>query len=189
VAGAVCTGAGVGPTRIDQVLGITKAYTTRVGGGPFPTEDEGPGGTRLGERGAEFGATTGRKRRCGWLDMVVLREAAITSGFTSLAVNKLDVLSGFDEIQLCTCYRIDGKITEDFPMTLDELARAEAVYETLPGWQEEITDVSQFDALPDNARRYVERIESLVEVPVDLISVGPGRDETICRRPLFKKPS
>ncbi|MDH3685101.1 MAG: adenylosuccinate synthase [Myxococcales bacterium] len=189
VAGAVCTGAGVGPTRIDQVLGITKAYTTRVGGGPFPTEDEGPGGTRLGERGAEFGATTGRKRRCGWLDMVVLREAAITSGFTSLAVNKLDVLSGFDEIQLCTSYRIDGKVTEDFPMTLDELARAEAIYETLPGWQEEITDVSEFKALPENAQRYVERIESLVEVPVDLISVGPGRDETICRRPLFKKPS
>jgi len=189
VAGAVCTGAGVGPTRIDQVLGITKAYTTRVGGGPFPTEDDGPGGTKLGERGAEFGATTGRKRRCGWLDIVVLREAAITSGFTSLAVNKLDVLSGFDEIPLCTSYRIDGKVTEDFPMTLDELARAEAIYETLPGWHEEITEVSDFNALPDNARRYVERIESLLEVPVDLISVGPGRDETICRRPLFKKPS
>jgi adenylosuccinate synthase len=189
VAGAVCTGAGVGPTRIDQVLGITKAYTTRVGGGPFPTEDEGPGGIRLGERGAEFGATTGRKRRCGWLDVVVLRESAITSGFTSLAVNKLDVLSGFDEIPVCTSYRIDGKLTHEFPMTLDELARAEAVYEIQPGWQAEITDVSQFDALPDNARRYVERIESLVDVPVDLISVGPGRDETICRRPLFKKPA
>ena len=99
------------------------------------------------------------------------------------------MLSGFDEIQLCTSYRIDGKVTEDFPMTLDELARAEAIYEMLPGWQEEITDVRDFKSLPENARRYVERIERLVEVPVDLISVGPGRDETICRRPLFKKPS
>jgi adenylosuccinate synthase len=185
VAGAVCAGAGVGPTRIDGVLGITKAYTTRVGGGPFPTEDTGAGGEWLGTRGVEFGATTGRKRRCGWLDLVVLREAAVVNGFTSLAVNKLDVLSGLDELPVATAYRIDGKLVHEFPMTLEELSRAEPVYETLPGWREEIGALRRYEDLPGNARRYVERIEALLEVPVDLISIGPGRDETILRRPLF----
>jgi adenylosuccinate synthase len=185
VAGAACTGAGVGPTRIDHVLGITKAYTTRVGGGPFPTEDTGEGGQWLGERGAEFGATTGRKRRCGWLDAVVLREAAVVNGFTSLAVNKLDILSGLREIPLARAWKIDGKVTRDFPMTLGEVARAEPVYEVLPGWQEDLTGLRGYDALPDNARRYVERIEALVEVPVALLSVGPGRDETIYREDPF----
>jgi len=185
VAGAVAPGSGIGPTCIDRVLGITKAYTTRVGGGPFPTELEGPLGERLQKQGAEFGATTGRRRRCGWLDVVMLREAAIVNGFTALAVNKLDVLSGFDEIAVATRYRIDGKITEDFPMTLRELERAEPVYETFAGWREEIADVREFDVLPDSARRYVETIESLTGIPVDLISVGPGRDETIVRREPF----
>ncbi len=186
VAGAACTGAGIGPTRIDNVLGITKAYTTRVGGGPFPTEDHGPGGVWLGEKGQEFGATTGRKRRCGWLDTVVLREAAIVNGFGSLAVNKLDVLSGLAEIPLATAWRIDGKLTHDFPMTLGEVSRAEAVYETLPGWQEPLSDLRRYDELPGNARRYLERIETLVEVPIDVISIGPDRDETIARRDPFR---
>jgi adenylosuccinate synthase len=185
VAGAACTGAGVGPTRIDHVLGITKAYTTRVGGGPFPTEDTGGGGSWLGERGAEFGATTGRKRRCGWLDAVVLREAAVVNGFTSLAVNKLDVLSGLSEIPLARAWKIDGKVTRDFPTTLGEVARAEPVYEVLPGWQEDLTGLREYGALPDNARRYVDRVEALVEVPVALVSVGPDRDETICRQDPF----
>jgi adenylosuccinate synthase len=185
VAGAACTGAGVGPTRIDHVLGITKAYTTRVGGGPFPTEDTGEGGRWLGERGAEFGATTGRKRRCGWLDVVVLREAAVVNGFTSLAVNKLDVLSGLREIPLACAWKIDGKVTRDFPTTLGEVARAEPVYEVLPGWQEDLTGLREYGALPDNARRYVDRVEALVEVPVALVSVGPDRDETICRQDPF----
>jgi len=185
VAGAVCTGAGVGPTRIDQVLGITKAYTTRVGGGPFPTEDEGAGGQWLGEKGLEFGATTGRKRRCGWLDIVVLREAAIVNGFTSLALNKLDILSGLAEVPLACAWRIDGKLTYDFPMTLQELTRAEPIYEALPGWSEDISGVREYDRLPDNARRYVERVEALVEVPVDVISIGPDRDQTIYRRTIF----
>ncbi|HEX2485909.1 MAG TPA: adenylosuccinate synthase [Myxococcota bacterium] len=185
VAGAVCAGAGVGPTRIDGVLGITKAYTTRVGGGPFPTEDTGAGGEWLGTRGVEFGATTGRKRRCGWLDLVVLREAAVVNGFTSLAVNKLDVLSGLDELPVATAYRIDGKLTHEFPVTLEELSRAEPVYETLPGWREELAALRRYEDLPGNARRYVERVEALLDVPVDLISVGPGRDETILRRTLF----
>ncbi|MBW2314707.1 MAG: adenylosuccinate synthase [Deltaproteobacteria bacterium] len=185
VAGAVAPGSGIGPTRIDRVLGITKAYTTRVGGGPFPTELEGAIGERLQKQGAEFGATTGRKRRCGWLDAVMLREAAIVNGFTSLAVNKLDVLAGFDEIAVATQYRIGGKLTSDFPMTLRELESAEPVYETFPGFSEDVTGVREFDALPDAARRYVEMIESISGIPVDLISVGPGRDETIIRREPF----
>jgi adenylosuccinate synthase len=185
VAGAVCTGAGVGPTKIDFVLGITKAYTTRVGGGPFPTEDEGEGGRWLGEKGLEFGATTGRKRRCGWLDVVMLREAAIVNGFTSLAMNKLDILSGLPEIPVATAWRIDGKLTHEFPMTLEEVARAEPVYEALPGWSEDVTVVRSYGRLPDAARRYVEHIERLVDVPIDVISVGPDRDQTIARRRVF----
>jgi len=185
VAGAVCTGAGVGPTKIDIVLGITKAYTTRVGGGPFPTEDEGAGGRWLGEKGMEFGATTGRRRRCGWLDLVVLREAAIVNGFTMLAMNKLDILSGLEEIPVATAWRIDGKLTHEFPMTLDEVARAEPVYEVQPGWREDITGVREYERLPADARRYVERIEALVGVPIDVISVGPDRDQTIARRTVY----
>jgi adenylosuccinate synthase len=185
VAGAACTGAGVGPTRIDSVLGITKAYTTRVGGGPFPTEDEGEGGRWLGEKGMEFGATTGRKRRCGWLDLVVLREAAIVNGFTSLAMNKLDILSGLAEVPVATAWEIAGKRVHDFAMTLEEVAQAKPIYEMLPGWREDISGVREYKALPGNARHYVERIESLLEVPIDVISVGPDRDQTITRRVVF----
>jgi len=185
VAGAACTGAGVGPTRIDSVLGITKAYTTRVGGGPFPTEDTGAGGQWLGEKGMEFGATTGRKRRCGWLDLVVLREAAIVNGLTSFAMNKLDILSGLAEIPVATAWRIDGKLVHDFPMTLEEIERAEPVYEVMPGWSEDITGVRAYAKLPANAQRYVEHIEALVGVPIDVISVGPDRDQTITRRTVF----
>jgi len=179
VSGAVCAGSGVGPTKIDRVLGITKAYTTRVGGGPFPTEQKGALGEELRRAGAEFGATTGRPRRCGWLDLVMLREAAIVNGITDLAINKLDILKGFDELQVARNYRIDGKLTRDFPMTLDELSRAEPVYESLPGWSEDLCGVRRIEDLPDNARRYVEFIETQVEVRAALLSVGPGRDETI----------
>jgi len=185
VAGHACTGAGVGPTRIDRVLGITKAYTTRVGGGPFPSEEKGALGEKLRAVGAEFGATTGRPRRCGWLDAVMLREAAIVNGFTGLAVNKLDVLSGVGELPVATAYRVDGKLTHDFPMTLGEVSRAEPVYETLPGWSEDVSGVRRFGDLPDAARRYVERVEALAGVPVELISVGPGREETIVRSSPF----
>jgi adenylosuccinate synthase len=185
VAGAVCTGSGVGPTRIDRVLGITKAYTTRVGSGPFPTELDNPQGERLRSAGSEFGATTGRPRRCGWLDAVMLREAVVVNGLTHLAINKLDILSGMGELQVATAYRIEGKLTNDFPMTLDELERAEPVYEAHPGWSEDISEVREFRKLPDNARRYIEKIESLVETPAALISVGPGRDATIARVDLF----
>ncbi|HTY16128.1 MAG TPA: adenylosuccinate synthase [Myxococcota bacterium] len=186
VAGAACTGAGIGPTRIDRVLGISKAYTTRVGGGPFPTEERGATGERLRERGSEFGATTGRPRRCGWLDLVMLREAAIVNGLTALAINKLDILSGLPEIPVATSYRIDGKQTDEFPMTLGELARAEPIYETLPGWSADLGGARRYADLPDAARRYVERIEALAEVPVELISIGAGRDATIARSDPFR---
>ncbi len=185
VAGAVCTGSGVGPTRIDRVLGITKAYTTRVGGGPFPTELEDAMGEKLRQAGSEFGATTGRPRRCGWLDAVMLREAVTVNGITHLAINKLDILSGFEEIQVAVQYRIDGKLTNDFPMTLDELERAEPVYESRPGWREDVSGVREYAELPGNARRYIEYIERLLDVPAAFISVGPGRDATIARIDLF----
>jgi adenylosuccinate synthase len=185
VAGAVCTGSGVGPTRIDRVIGITKAYTTRVGSGPFPTELEDAVGEELRRAGAEFGATTGRPRRCGWLDGVLLREAVTVNGLTDLAINKLDILSGFEELKICTAYDIDGKVTEDFPMTLAEAERAKPIYETLPGWSEDVRGLTSLEEFPDNARRYIERIEAIAEVPAALLSVGPGREETIILRELF----
>jgi len=179
VAGAVCAGSGVGPTRIDRVLGIAKAYITRVGEGPFPTELTDDIGDRLRTVGREQGATTGRNRRCGWLDAVMLREAVTVNGITDLAINKLDVLSGFDEILVATAYRIDGKLTHDFPMTLDELERAEPVYESFPGWSEDLTGATRIEQLPATARSYVAAIERLAEVPTAFLSVGAGRDQTI----------
>ena len=186
VAGAVCAGAGIGPTRIDRVLGITKAYTTRVGGGPFPTEETGALGEELRKAGAEFGATTGRPRRCGWLDAVMLREAATVNGFTQLAINKLDVLAGMGELRIATAYRVNGKLTHDFPMTLSEIEAAEPVYETHEAWSEDISGCRRYEELPDAARRYIERVEALVGVPAELISIGPGRDETISRTEPFR---
>ncbi len=185
VAGAVCTGSGIGPTRVDRVIGITKAYTTRVGSGPFPTELEDETGEELRRAGAEFGATTGRPRRCGWLDAVLLREAVTVNGLTDLAINKLDILSGFDELKICTAYDIDGKVTEYFPMTLGEAERAIPIYETMPGWSEDLTKLTSLEQFPDNARRYIERIEALAEIPAAVLSVGPGREETIILRELF----
>jgi adenylosuccinate synthase len=186
VAGAACTGAGIGPTRIDRVLGITKAYTTRVGGGPFPTEEKGEFGERLRKAGDEFGATTGRPRRCGYLDAVMLREAATVNGFTGFAINKLDVLAGQGVLKIATAYRIDGKLVHEFPMTLRELERAEPVYESHPGWREDLRGCRRYEDLPATARAYVERVEALVGVPVELISIGPGRDETITRLDPFR---
>jgi adenylosuccinate synthase len=187
VAGAACAGAGVGPTRIGYVLGITKAYTTRVGGGPFPTEETGAAGESLRAAGEEFGATTGRPRRCGWLDVVMLREAVTVNGLSGLAMNKLDVLSGLAEVPVATAYRIDGKLSHEFPMTLGELSRAEPVYETCPGWSGDLSGARRFEDLPETARRYVDRVEALVGVPVELLSVGPGRDETIVRADPFRR--
>ena len=185
VAGAVCAGAGVAPQKIDAVMGISKAYTTRVGSGPFPTELCGPEGERLQRVGDEFGATTGRPRRCGWFDAVVVRTAARLSGLSGLALTKIDVLSGFDTVNICTAYEYNGVRYEEVPASARVLERLTPVYEQLPGWKENLTGVRSLDALPPAARSYVERVEALVGVPVKMVSVGAGRDETILIRPTF----
>jgi len=176
IAGGACTGAGVGPTAIDKVVGITKAYTTRVGGGPFPTELEGPIGEQLRKAGAEFGATTGRPRRCGWLDLPALRMAARVNGLTSIALTKLDVLTGMDELKLCTGYRLGGEAHDEPPF--DGWEAVEPVYETMAGWTEDITGCKSRDALPEAAKKYIARIEELAACPVSIVSVGPDRAET-----------
>ena len=179
LAGGACAGSGIGPTRIDSVVGISKAYTTRVGAGPFPTEDHGPAGRVLQQRGAEFGATTGRKRRCGWLDLVVLRYAVRVNGITSLALLKLDVLTGLDELKVCIGYRAGGQDVCHFPASLNVLRSCEPVYEVLPGWSEPIEGARRIEDLPPAARDYVRFIEQQLGVPADLIGVGPDRDATI----------
>ncbi len=179
IAGAACAGSGVGPTAIDQVLGVVKAYTTRVGNGPFPTEIEGGLGAELRRIGHEFGATTGRERRCGWFDAVVVRRAAMVNGLTHLAVTKLDVLDTFDSIEVCTAYEIDGKRVDHFPSSLARLERVKPVYETLPGWKSDTTAITRAEDLPVNARKYLDRLSELVDVPVGLLSLGPKRHQTI----------
>jgi len=173
-------GTGVPGSRIDIVYGIMKAYSTRVGAGPFPTEQLNPIGERIRERGREYGTTTGRPRRCGWLDLVAVRYSAMIGGVTGIACTLFDVLTGFDELKLCVAYRLpDGTTTDRFRPDADRLGLVEPVYETLPGWQEEIRDCASRSALPANARRYLERIEELVGVPIDIVSVGPERTQTI----------
>jgi len=179
LAGNACCGAGIGPTRIDAVVGMVKAYTTRVGAGPFPTELEDEIGDRLQERGAEFGATTGRRRRCGWLDTVVVRNSARLNGLTGVAITKLDVLSGLDTIKIATAYKYENDTLTEFPPSIKMLEGCEPVYEELPGWTEDLTEAKQFEDLPENARSYVKRVEELMETPVQIISVGPGRQQTM----------
>ncbi len=182
VAGAAVTGVGIGPTRIDEVLGVAKAYVTRVGAGPFPTEMDGPVEARVRELGAEYGTTTGRERRCGWLDLVALRFAVRVNGMTSLAVTKLDVLSEFAEVRVCTRYRLpSGKETDEFPAHQSDFHHARPVYETLPGWQEPLDAVSDLDGLPRAARRYVEFIENALEVEVSLVGTGAERERVLTR--------
>jgi adenylosuccinate synthase len=179
VAGGACTGSGLGPTFIDAVLGIAKAYTTRVGEGPFPTELTGDMGEKLRKAGGEFGATTGRPRRCGWLDMVVLRHSARVNGLTSVAITKLDVLSGLGRVKICTGYRLGDQILDTVPATRGVLEQVEPLYEELPGWKADISSLRRWDDLPVEARAYVNRVEQLSGVPVSLVSVGPGRRQTI----------
>ncbi len=184
VAGGVCAGAGVGPGAIGGVIGIVKAYTTRVGEGPFPTELKDATGENLRERGGEFGATTGRPRRCGWLDCVQLRRAVMLNGVTGLALTKADVLDQFDVVNICTAYRIQGRKVHDFPTQLPILGIAEPIYEQWPGWTEDISECRAWDDLPNDARNYFERISELLDVPISLISVGAGRDQTVvCNHP------
>ncbi len=178
-AGAACTGTGVGPCLIDRVVGITKAYTTRVGGGPFPTELEDEVGQRLQKVGAEYGATTGRPRRCGWWDGLAASYTARLNGLTDLAVTKLDVLTGIDPIKICVAYEIEGKRLEDFPPDLIELEAARPVYEELPGWTEDITGARSMADLPGNAVKYVKRMEEVAGAPVSMVSVGQDREQTI----------
>jgi len=185
-AGAAATGSGVGPGRLEYVLGITKAYTTRVGAGPFPTELTDGVGDRLGERGNEFGATTGRKRRCGWYDAVIMRRTNQLNGVTGLCVTKLDVLDGFDTIRVCTAYRYEGKVRTTPPSGADALAKCEPVYEEVPGWKESTLGVRQFDKLPVNAQKYLKKIEEFTEARIDLISTGAERDDTIILRHPFE---
>jgi adenylosuccinate synthase len=180
VAGNACAGSGVGPTAIDEVVGIVKAYTTRVGGGPFPTEDVGERGEDLRRVGHEFGATTGRPRRCGWFDAPLVRHAARLNGLTRLALTKLDVLSGLDEIPVCVAY--EG--CDTFPADLDGVTPR---YQTLPGWGEEIRHCRSMAELPSACLRYIATIEELIGLPVELVSVGPGRSETIVRGDLFTR--
>jgi len=185
IAGAAAAGAGVGPRMIDSVLGIVKAYTTRVGGGPFPTELHDDVGAHLAKRGNEFGSVTGRPRRCGWLDIPLLRRSAQLSGMDGLCITKLDVLDGLDAIRVCTGYRIDGQATALVPTGADEVARCEPVYETLPGWKDSTVGATTFDTLPQDARAYLKRVEALAGVPIAMVSTGPDRSETIMvRHPL-----
>ena len=178
-AGGACTGSGVGPRDLDYILGITKAYTTRVGAGPFPTELFDEVGQYLGEKGHEFGATTGRSRRCGWFDGVALRRAAQVNSISGLCITKLDVLDGLETLRICTGYNYQGKTLELPPVGADAIEKCEPIYEDMPGWSESTVGVRSLDQLPANARAYLNRLEEIVEVPVDIISTGPERDETI----------
>ena len=182
VAAGASIGTGIGPTQIDYVLGIVKAYATRVGAGPFPTELMDDDGAHLARVGAEFGATTGRPRRCGWFDAVALRRSIVNNGISGLCVTKLDVLDEFETIRMCTGYRIDGEVIASPPVIVDRFAEVEPVYEDVPGWQTSTVGITEFSELPQKAREYLARIEQIVETPVDIVSTGPGREQTIVRR-------
>ncbi|MCH6544415.1 MAG: adenylosuccinate synthase [Deltaproteobacteria bacterium] len=184
VIGEACTGTGVGPQNIHQVIGISKAYTTRVGSGPFPTELKGPEGKKLAQDGDEFGATTGRPRRCGWFDAVGVRHAARINGITGLALTKLDVLTGFKKIKICTAYRCEGEIYHDFSSSLRVMKKAKPVWEELEGWDAPLSSARKLADLPINAQRYIRRLEEILETKMVLASVGPSREQTI----MFKDP-
>jgi adenylosuccinate synthase len=181
ISGGVCIGAGVGPGRIDEVIAITKAYVTRVGSGPFPTEEEGDIGNYLREKGVEYGTTTGRPRRCGWLDIVALKYSVMINSINSIVITKIDVLSGLKNIKICTGYKHGGKIYSSLPPHQTILHKCEPIYEEFKGWDEDINTVNNFEELPENARSYIEKIEGMLKVPVSLISVGAERSRIIVR--------
>ncbi|HEC20908.1 MAG TPA: adenylosuccinate synthase, partial [Candidatus Peregrinibacteria bacterium] len=178
-AGGVCTGLGLSPVKINSVVGVVKAYTTRVGEGPFPTELHDELGEKLREKGGEYGATTGRPRRCGWFDGPLMRYSTMINGFTSLNLTKLDVLSGLPKLKIATNYTYEGKNLNSFPVNLNTLDKIEVKYEELDGWEEDISQVKEFDALPENAQKYVKRIEEILDCPINFIGVGPGREDMI----------
>ncbi len=181
ISGGVCVGSGVGPKHIDECIGILKGYTTRVGNGPFPTELNDETGERIRQKGFEFGTTTGRPRRTGWFDAVIAKYAVRTSSLTSVVFNKIDPLGGLDKIKICVAYNKNGEITTDFPPTLTELAQCEPVYEEMDGWNEDISDIKEFDKLPLAAQKYILRVEELIGCRISSIGVGPGRDQNIER--------
>lgn len=184
-AGGVCIGSGVGPSKIQQVIGVAKAYTTRVGDGPFPTEQNNEVGDWIREKGNEYGTTTGRPRRVGWFDSVVVRHARRVSGITGLSLNSLDVLSGLETVKICTAYKYRGEIIEHYPASLKFLSECEAVYEELPGWNEDLSAVRSLDDLPETARHYVERVSQLTGIPISIFSVGRNREQTNQVRPIY----
>ena len=184
-AGGACTGIGIGPTKISKVLGVAKAYTTRVGSGPFPTEIKEPLGEVLRERGVEYGATTGRPRRCGWLDMVILRHSVRINGLTGIAITKLDILDGIDVIRICTSYKYKRKILEEFPKEINIFEECDPVYEEVKGWGTSTKGISDFNKLPKTAKAYIKKIERMLGVEVQLISTGQRRDELIELKELF----
>ncbi|MCM2282899.1 MAG: adenylosuccinate synthase [Bdellovibrionaceae bacterium] len=185
ISGSACIGSGIGPNAVQKIIGITKAYTTRVGSGPFPTELGGDLGERIRREGAEFGATTGRPRRTGWLDLVALKYAIRVNGITNLALMKLDVLSGHERIDVCVAYKLDGQEVKDLPTATGDLVRVEPVYKTLQGWNDDISQVRSIQDLPQPARDYIQFIGNEVATPIDVVSVGPGREQTLWIKPLF----
>lgn len=178
-AGGVANGVGIGPNMITNAVGITKAYTTRVGKGPFPTELLDETGNWIREKGHEYGVTTGRSRRCGWLDLVIVKTACRVSGLTSLAVTKIDTLAGLDKLKVCVGYKFNGKVIDYFPASLEDLAKCEPVYEEFEGWGEEVADARSYDELPENAKKYLKRIEEFTDTKISIVSVGPKRDQTM----------
>lgn len=186
VSGSACIGTGIGPTCINKVIGVFKAYTTRVGSGPFPTELDNEIGEKIRSEGHEFGATTGRSRRCGWLDLVALKYAIRVNGITNLALMKLDILSGHEKVGICTAYRIKGEIVTEWPLHIEDLSQVEPVIEYLPGWKEDISKLTGLMGLPRNTTNYIDFIGSQLGTPIDVISVGPGREQTLWVKPLFQ---
>lgn len=186
IAGGVTIGSGVGPSKINHVVGVSKAYTTRVGDGPFPTELHDEIGNQIREIGREYGTTTGRPRRVGWFDSVVVRHARRVSGITDLSLNSIDVLTGIETLKICVAYRYKGEVIKEFPASLKALAECEPVYEEMPGWTEDITGVKTLDELPANARHYLERISQLTEIPLSIFSVGPDRSQTNVVRSVYR---
>ncbi len=185
ISGSACIGTGIGPGMMQKIVGITKAYTTRVGSGPFPTEMDSVLSERLRKEGGEFGATTGRPRRCGWLDLVALKYAIRVNGLTSLALMKLDVLTGHEKIEVCTAYKLDGVEIKDLPVNSHDLERVEPVYRSLTGWDEDLRNVRAIQDLPQAARDFIQFIATEVATPIDVVSVGPGREQTLWIKPLF----
>jgi adenylosuccinate synthase len=185
ISGGFAIGSGIGPNMIDEVIGIAKAYTTRVGKGPFVTELFDETGALIREKGHEYGTTTGRPRRCGWFDAVAVRYSARVNGMTAVSLMLLDVLSGFEELKICTGYSYKGKVITDFPSSLKVLAECEPIYETISGWDEDITQAKSVDELPENAQLYVKKIEEVIDVPIKIISIGPDRSQTIVVEDVF----